>query len=178
MTARNSAGWGAPSQPVVGEPGSPVAPGAVRQLAATSDSSHVTLSWSPPLDDGGAPLTGYAIRRALNCNPANSIGVAPTTGTSFTQSGLTSGTTYCFTVAAANSAVTGPTVSVKVTVARPTTPAPCSLQASWFPVQDGSVEWSLDVSWSTPADDGGSRITGYAVAWLLAMDRSNLEELQ
>lgn len=164
VTARNSVGWGAPSAPVVGRSDPPEPPGAVRQFAATTESHWVSLSWLPPLDDGGTPVTGYVLRHSLNCNPSNSTPGTPT-GTSFIHSSLTSGTTYCYTVAAVNSAGTGPTVAVKVTVGRPTTPAPCSIQASWFPVQDGSVEWSLEVSWHTPGDDGGSPITGYAVAW-------------
>ena len=164
VTARNSAGWGASSAPVVGHSDPPEPPGAVRQFSATTESHWVSLSWLPPLDDGGTPVTGYVLRHALNCNPMNSSTVAPT-GTSFIHSSLTGGTTYCYTVAAVNSAGTGPSATLEVAVARPAAPAPCSIGASWFPVQDGSVEWSLDVAWSTPADDGGSPITGYAVAW-------------
>jgi hypothetical protein len=165
VTAHNPAGWGSPSGAVAGRPQPPLPPGAVRGLSPNSDNSNVTLNWLPPAADGGAPVTHYTVSRALNCNPANTSGSGPLTVTSYTHSGLTSGATYCYTVSAVNTAGTGAGVVVEVRVGRPTSPAPCPMNASWFPVQDGSVEWSLELSWNTPDDDGSSPITGYAVSW-------------
>jgi hypothetical protein len=165
VSARNAAGWGATSAPVAGRSDPPIPPAAVRQLSGTSQSHSVTLSWLPPLDDGGSPITGYSVRRELDCNPLNSTIVGPVTGTTYIHSSLTTGTTYCYGVAAVNAAGTGPSTAIRMIVGRPTTPAPCTIQASWFPAQDGSVDWSLDVTWTTPTDDGGSPINGYAVAW-------------
>jgi hypothetical protein len=165
VSARNAAGWGTTSAPVEGRSDPPTPPAAVRQLSGTSQSHSVTVSWLPPLDDGGAPVTGYSVRHELNCNSANSTSVGPVSATAYVHAALSTGARYCYRVAAVNAAGTGPNTTITMMVGRPTAPAPCSIHASWFPVQDGSVEWSLDVTWSTPTDDGGSPITGYAVAW-------------
>lgn len=43
----------------LGPPGSPTAP----LKASDIDKTSATLSWNPPLDDGGSPLTGYILER-------------------------------------------------------------------------------------------------------------------
>jgi hypothetical protein len=165
ISAHNSIGWGAASDPVAGRAAQAVAPGEVRQLDASSDASQVTLDWLPPLDDGGAPVTHYEIRRALNCNPANSLGLKDVTGTTYTDSGLATGTTYCYSVVAANAAGDSKSVTVEVRVGHATTPAPCPMVAYSTPVQNGSVDWTIELRWNTPSDPGVSPITQFAVSW-------------
>jgi uncharacterized delta-60 repeat protein len=56
---------GTASNPVAGTPsatGAALAPAtAVQNLAATPGSSFATVTWQPPVDDGGAPILGYSV---------------------------------------------------------------------------------------------------------------------
>lgn len=62
VIAKNAAGFGRPSEssgviklkPKFGPPGPPGAP-----HADAIGRNHVTLTWSPPVDDGGSKITGY-----------------------------------------------------------------------------------------------------------------------
>jgi hypothetical protein len=174
VIAHNAVGWGSPSSPLSGRALPPGVPGPVRNLSPTSDDTNVTLTWLPPSDDGGAGITHYIVRNALNCNQNSSSASNPLTIPTFTHTALISGTTYCYTVSAVNAAGTGPGLVLEVRVGRPTAPAPCPMLASWYPVQDGSVSWSLELSWNTPADDGSSPITSYAVSWFDAVTTATI----
>lgn len=66
VIAKNAAGWSRPSgaservqlKPKFGPPGPP------SQAQATSiGRNHVTLTWVPPLDDGGSKITGYIVEQ-------------------------------------------------------------------------------------------------------------------
>ena len=139
---------------------SPVAPSAPQSLAATAGSGSVSLTWSPPASNGGAAISGYNIYRGTSPNGEATTPVATVNGTSFTDTGLTNGTTYYYTVKAVNSAGTSSASNeasatpTGVTATVPT--APQSLAATGG---NGSVQ----LSWSAPSSNGGSPITGYNV---------------
>jgi Fibronectin type III domain len=79
------------------------APTAPRSLTATAGSGSVSLSWSAPVSDGGAPITGYTVYRATASGGASGTPVAKKVSTRrFTDKYLTNGTTYYYTVAATN----------------------------------------------------------------------------
>ena len=73
-------------------------PGAPRNLRAVGGDGQAVLSWSPPEDDGGAPITDYEYR-IDGKGDWISIG---STETSYTVSGLKNGAEYIFQVRAVN----------------------------------------------------------------------------
>ena len=130
---------------------------APRHVAATPSSQTASVSWSPPSNEGGLPLTGYTAT-ADDGSDAPSTCTTPAWSTSCDITGLTNGTRYSITVTATNSAGTSsPSASVSVTpAAAPDAPNTVSLLSS-----DGT----LSVSWSAPSENGSS-ITNYNVtAW-------------
>jgi len=93
----------------------PAVPGAPTGVTATAGNGQATVSFTPPVDDGGSPITGYTVTSTTG-NITASVNSGPITVT-----GLTNGTTYTFTVTATNAAGTGPALapSNAVTPSRP-----------------------------------------------------------
>jgi hypothetical protein len=121
---------------------------------AVAGVGSATVSWSPPADDGGSAITGYAVT-----SDPGSAGCA-TTARSCTVTGLTAGVAYTFVAKASNAAGVGPASAPSppiIPTAAPTVP--------WAPADVTAVpgDGSALVSWSAPASDGGSAITGYGV---------------
>jgi fibronectin type 3 domain-containing protein len=120
-------------------------------VTATSGTS-VALGWTPPTDDGGAPVTAYKVYRRLGTGTPALL--ATTSSPSYTDASGAVGTTYTYTVTATNSA--GESVpSAAVTASRYTVPGTPALSVS------GSGA-DAQLSWTTPSN-GGSPITGYRV---------------
>ncbi|MCI4334718.1 MAG: fibronectin type III domain-containing protein [Thermoplasmata archaeon] len=112
LAAKNSAGGGPPSANLNASPvGAPYPP---TELRATANSSLVALAWQPPVDDDGAPITGYVVQwRASSTGAWTS---APTgSGLSYNATNLSDGNTYSFRVLAVNRAGTGnPSAGVSI----------------------------------------------------------------
>ena len=145
------------------------APGAPRNLMATEEAGVMTLSWDPPADDGGLPITEYNILRGdsiENLMAFDSVG----TGTTFTDSSVERNETYFYAVTAGNLVGIGPLseiASVEIPVL--TTPTnPRSLNVA----EDNGI---VTLTWGTPVSDGGSPITGFIV--LRGTDPDNVEQL-
>ena len=92
VTATNSAGTGAPGPPT----GLTFAPGY----------ESVSVSWVPPVDDGGSGVTSYEVTEQATG------GTCTSGGTSCSVVGLSQGVDYLFAVTATNWAGTGPPSSV------------------------------------------------------------------
>ena len=113
VSAINSVGTGPGSNTATGTTGSalPVyTPGAPTGLTATANGqTQIDLSWSGPINDGGAAITGYHIEVSADHSSWSDL-VADTghTVTSYSQTGLTAGSTRHYRVSAINSAGTGP----------------------------------------------------------------------
>ena len=75
------------------------------------------------------------------------------------MTGLTNGTTYLFRVLAANTSGSGPwsTISAAYTPNKTVPGAPTGVGVS------NALSWSVDLSWTAPADNGGLAIDRYAV---------------
>ena len=135
------------------------APGVPREMTIEPGNQKLTVTWQPPADDGGSPVTGYLVqwkdtgeefsdteRRATVTEPRHQI------------PSLDNGSTYTVQVRAVNLTGTGPPASetgVPVTV--PGLPTSLTLRSNMG---------NLLVSWDEPAaDDGGLPVTGYLVQW-------------
>ena len=155
VAATNAVGLGAPStaSPDVTPATVPGAPGG---LSVLGGDGQVTLGWSPPASDGGSPVTGYVVTPFVAGVAQPSLAY-PSTATVETVTGLADGTTYDFTVAATNAVGLGApsTASPDATPVGPPGP-PSGVAAT-------SGDSSVTVTWSPPASDGGSSVTGYVV---------------
>ena len=112
-----------------------VAPGAPASLAATAGDGRVTLAWTPPSHDGGAPVTGYEYRHRKDSDadwPASWTAVAdgPDAGTATDDermvavTGLDTGALYRFQVRALNRAGAGAAREAQATPSVPRCDAP------------------------------------------------------
>ena len=136
-------------------------PGAPTGLTATADgTTAIDLSWTEPADNGGASISGYKIEDSPNGSSGWTELVANHTSTSYSHTGLSPGTTRHYRVSAINSVGTGSASNVAnaTTGTANTVPgAPTGLTAT----ADGTT--AIDLSWTEPADNGGSAITGYRI---------------
>ena len=72
-----------------------------------NSSSRITLSWNPTIDFGGSGLAGYLVYRGK-------VLVGTTTGTSYTDSGLTASTQYCYKIVGYDNAGNNSSASAQV----------------------------------------------------------------
>ncbi len=126
-------------------PTAPVLSGTVTDAGANA------LTWSVA-DNGGAPVTSYAVSRALDSGP-----LAPLTTTStptFTDSSVVLGSSYRYVVTATNSAGASP-ASNTVSLTPTTVPGAAVLTGV-------AGKGTVRLSWTTPASNG-SPITSYTI---------------
>src|SRR5207245_1946506 len=130
-------------------------------LAATTvSSSQINLSWTATSDNGGRAITGYIIKRSTDSGSTWTTVVANTgsSSTAYSDTGLAHTTTYYYRVSAVNGIGTGSPSSRApgTTLAAAPTP-PTGLTATTVSSSQ------INLSWSPPADNGGTAITGYRV---------------
>ncbi len=143
---------------VVGGP-----PGAPIGVVAVAGNTQVTVTFAPPLNDGGSPITDYAVTPDPPTAGWADSEIAPMT---HLVTGLANGTEYTFTVRATNAYGVGePSApSNPVTPSIPATvPGPPIISGPGL----GATGWNnaATVAFDPPASDGGSVITGYTLTW-------------
>ncbi|HLJ69607.1 MAG TPA: fibronectin type III domain-containing protein [Chloroflexota bacterium] len=156
VRAANAVGWGSESarSPAITLPALPGIPASVMAVAGIN---AVTVSWLPPLSNGGSPIIAYIV--------TGSTGIAGQTVTvwagpdvsSVNVGNLVPGRAYSFWVQAVNAVGTGPASTATAAVTLPTVPsAPLGLTLT-------PTGTSLQVSWLPPALGGGRPIISYQV---------------
>ena len=137
------------------------APGAPTGLTATADGqTEIDLAWTAPSDNGGSDITGYRIEVSTDrSNWSDLVADTDSTGTGYSHTGLSAGSTRHYRVSAINSAGTGLASDTdSATTDAATKPGKTTgLTAT----ADGGTE--IDLSWTAPSDDGGADITGYRI---------------
>ena len=157
--------------PVVMVPGPPTGVGAKADQAANT----IAITWTAPASDGGSAITGYTVTKHYMKN-----GVAATKDFSATASPLTipptgemlpQGVNFTFTVKAMNSVGTGPesvpSAAVMINMDPVAPGAPTDVTAT----ADQAANTVL-ITWTAPADDGGSAITSYTITQTGAANKS------
>ncbi|MBU6245831.1 MAG: fibronectin type III domain-containing protein [Actinomycetales bacterium] len=143
--------------PLVGAASAPAAsvPGAPTGVAGTAGVGQVTVSWTAPASDGGSAITGYTARAYSALTGGTALGTCTTSALSCTISGLSAGVTAYLEVVATNAVGSSPASSPRASAATAAVPgAPTAVAAA-------AAAGAADVSWTAPASDGGSAITGY-----------------
>ncbi|NMO13307.1 hypothetical protein HPC49_15380 [Pyxidicoccus fallax] len=151
VSATNALGTSGTSQPsnVVTPRTVPAAPTGV---TATPANRSLVVTWSAPVETGGSVITGYTV----TVQPGNHSQEVSANETRATVTGLTNGTEYTVTVAARNEAGAGPASS-------PVSATPLAVPSAPTAVQATPGNRQVALTWSAPADDGGSPLTGYTI---------------
>jgi hypothetical protein len=134
------------------------APGQVTNVSATPGYDTANVTWSAPAE--GGPVTTYTITPYIGTEaqtPTTVTGTPPATGVSV--KGLTNGVQYTFTVQASNPNGVGPVSGASNAV----TPSALTVPSAPTGVTASAATAQAQVSWSEPASNGGSTITGYTV---------------
>lgn len=137
----------------------PTVPSAPQSLKATrATQTAVTLVWRRPADNGGRPVTGYAVFVDEEYWDA-------VKGTTATITALAPGTHYGFEVRALNDLGRSEPASTTAWTAMRPVPMPTAPTAPRDLQSIGATHTSLLLDWLVPASDGGNPITGYEVTW-------------
>lgn len=132
-----------------------LAPAAPTNLAAVASDGQVALSWTA---SGGA--TSYTIRRGTASGVYTTISQGAVTGTSYTDTSVTNGTTYYYVVAAANGIIAG-TSSAEVSA---TPAATATAQQTWRQTYFGTTANTGNAAnTADPDGDGQSNLLEYAL---------------
>ncbi len=146
-------------------------PGAPTIGTATAGNTSASVTWTAPASNGGAAITGYVVTPYIGVT-AQTAQTFNSTATTETVTGLTNGSTYTFKVAAINSVGTGTQSAASNSVTPATTPGAPTIGTA----TGGNA--SASVSWTAPASNGGSPVTGYVVTPYIAGHRPDSPDLQ
>jgi fibronectin type 3 domain-containing protein len=143
-------------------------PGEPRELAVVAGAATLTLSWTVPSDTGGTPVVTYVVYRGGSASTLARLHEVAGDTLTFVDDEVVAGTTYFYAVAAVTDAGEGAmaaAVSAK------------AIDVPGAPEGPTAVGGDLNVSltWTAPASDGYSPITGYVV--LRGASATDLQEV-
>jgi Zn-dependent metalloprotease len=136
----------------VSSPATTTVAAAPTAVSAVAGDAQAVVSWTAPASNGGCTITGYTVTAAPGGRTATSTGA-----TTATVAGLANGMAYTFTVTATSAAGTSTASAASAPATPRTVPGP--------PTAVSAVAGNAQavVSWTAPASNGGSGITGYTV---------------
>ncbi len=134
--------------------------------ATASGRTLIVLTWTAPSNNGGSAVSGYKIEWSADgtSNWAELEDDTESTATTFIDRGLSAGSTRHYRVSAINTTNPG-TASITASAttvdgSTNTIPSdPTGLNAS------ANGPTTIDLSWTAPANTGGTAITGYHIEW-------------
>jgi titin len=139
-------------------------PGIPTRVSAIAGNASALVSWSPPVDTGGAPISSYTVTVIQQTiRTATTVTVAAP-DSSAVISGLTNGTNYSFSVHASNAGGSGMESTPSNTVTPTAAAAAVSVNLVAPPLPDqqflpGQVTFTVSVVNNTPNAVSGSSIT-------------------
>ncbi len=128
-------------------------PSAPRNLTATGGEGNITLTWEPPLDDKGYPVTHYLVHKGTSEGEMELYHILDA-GTTFTDEEVEYGVYYFYAVSAFNGRGLGPLSNVDFarSVTRPDPPVGLR----------GEVHHEhIRLTWDPPDFTGGLDLEGY-----------------
>jgi titin len=134
----------------------PIGPMIIKKLTERS----VQLEWRPPLDEGGAGISGYMVEMSESGGPWRRVGYVNARETRYTVAGLQEGLTYFFRVAAENAV--GFSAPLQSDCVIPTKPEAAPAPPSHMAIKDvrgGGVT----LEWQPSDQEGRSHLTGYLI---------------
>ncbi|RJQ24382.1 fibronectin type III domain-containing protein [Candidatus Parcubacteria bacterium] len=166
VSAINSVGTGSTSSESSATPtssSSASTPGTPTGLTATAASpTQINLSWNAPSSNGGSAITGYKIEvKSGSGSYTTLVSNTQSTATSFSHTGLTTGTTYYYRVSAINAIGTGASTEASAVPKETTTPTLTATAVS---------PTSITLSWVPPSQTYKQAITGYKIQEKIATD--------
>jgi len=157
------------------EPPEDIPPNPPTGLTTTDVSpTQVELSWNKPSSNNGPPVSGYKIEVKIGTGSFSTL-VADTgsTGRTYSDTGLTTGTTYTYKVYAINSiglsnstseASATPTSSSAPPVGNEVPKLPRNFKAS------AASATEISLSWEPPATFDGPSVTGYKIEFKIGTE--------
>lgn len=125
-------------------------PGAPSRPSVIEGDAQLTVSWLPPVDPGGAPISGYRVEWF---GGSRAVGAEQTT---LVVSGLTNGLAYAVVVSATNAFGTGPASEPSPTASPGAAPSPPTMTSAIGGSGQAIVSWAA-------ADPRGRPVTVYTV---------------
>jgi hypothetical protein len=136
------------------------APGSPTNVTASTSNGTVTVTWTPPMTNGGSAITNYTVIATDLTATLSGGQECSTAATSCTVSGLTLGNTYTFAVVATNAAgSSNPSAS-----SSPVIPSTVPLVVTGLSATGPNNSVQFTESWTAPSS-GGLPLTDYEIRY-------------
>ena len=137
-------------------------PSPPRNLTATLGDGRVTLHWDTPLSDGGSPITQYKLYKGTSSGGETYMGYLSYGVNDCYDPYVQNGVTYYYYVTAVNAVgESNPSNEAYATPQHLTKPSPPQNLTADVVFDSSTRKAGVKISWTPPADNGGSQITTY-----------------